>query len=144
MTESSTTHTISVDGQPFFMGVAAAVKVNEAHADVVDQLDAAGRSRLFWFYVGGLAVEQGLTEPDQFAQFIAGASTRSPENSRDALPDDWPDELTDQQQDALDNLVHDAVSKPASQINNDGHDSQLRFLLDQGVGYHHVREEIGL
>jgi hypothetical protein len=143
MTES---RTISVEGQPFYMGVAAAAQINEAHAEQpgMAQLDDAGRSRLFWFYAGGLAVEKGLTEPDQFAQFIAGASTRSPENSRPALPDDWPDELTPEQQDALDNLVHDAASQPASRINNDGPDAQLRYLLDQGVGYHHVREEIGL
>lgn len=138
--------TISIGGQPFYMGVAAANYVNDELGKQPEyvQLEAGARSRLFWFYAGGTAVEKGLTEPDQFMQFIAGASTRSPENTRQALPEDWPDELDDEQQHALDDLVHDASSQPASRINNDGPDSQLRYLLEQGYTYGTVRSRIGL
>jgi hypothetical protein len=34
----------------------------------------------------------------------------------------------------LDDAVHDAASQQASNVNNEGHEAQIRFLLGQGYG----------
>lgn len=47
-------------------------------------------------------------------------------------------------QETLDELVHDAASHPASDINNDGFESQVRFLLDQGYRVPWLRERLKL
>lgn len=45
--------------------------------------------------------------------------------------------------DALDELVHDCVSEIASDINNEGIDSQIRYLREQGFSWKYIREALG-
>ncbi len=146
---TGTTGKIKIEGEGlrFYEGVAAGTKVNEAWASTFaeQKVDLATRTRVYWFYVGLLAgTEYGLNGESQMDNFLAGASTRAPQGSEEELPDDWPEQLTDEQQHALDDLVHDAASIPASDINNDGPDAQLRYLLSKGQTYAFVRAAIGL
>lgn len=59
-------------------GSAAGRRVNEAHKNSPFP-DHDTRLAYYWFYVGGLAVEDGLKEPDEFGLFILGAQTAAPE-----------------------------------------------------------------
>lgn len=72
--------TIQLDKTTVIMarGSAAGRQVNEAHKDSPFP-DYATRLAFYWFYVGGLAVEQGLKEADEFGLFILGAQTAAPE-----------------------------------------------------------------
>lgn len=76
--------TIPLDAktQHFYQGVAAGNDVTEAHEPVEWPSFEAQRD-LYWFYVGGMAVEAGLTEPDEFADFIRGAVLRAPVRQED-------------------------------------------------------------
>lgn len=148
MTEQGrTTIQIPPESAPWYWGVAAGSKVREAWEPTFQEQEAddATRSRIYWFYVGLLAgSEHGMTGESSVDLFLSGASTRAPQPAVAELPEDWPEVLTEAQQDALDNLVHDLASRPASQINNEGSDSQLRFLLANGFTYPQVRKELGL
>lgn len=63
----------------FMQGVSAAQKVRDAHAGS-EFGDFETQIGLFWFYVGALAVEEyHLTEQEDLADFIMGASLRKPE-----------------------------------------------------------------
>ena len=76
------TTTIHLDGRTlrFFQGVSAGQRVRDAHEAVTVGKPVQTRRDLFWFYVGALAGgEFGCTEADEFAQIIAGASTRAPD-----------------------------------------------------------------
>lgn len=43
---------------------------------------------------------------------------------------------------ALDEIVHDTKSKEASEINNEGIDSQLNYLLQSGFSLEDIKTEI--
>lgn len=45
---------------------------------------------------------------------------------------------------ALDELVHETKGNEAANINNEGTDSQLRYLRNQGVSWNEIREALGL
>ena len=140
-------HSITIEDPSFFQGVSAGSKIRDEHDPVHDLAgsNAAARSRMFWVYAGACAVDDyGITEPDQFALFIAGATTRAPESDTPAIPEQWPDELTDQQQSDLDDLVHDVASSVASNINNQGPDGQLQYLLANGHTVPSVLQYLGV
>ena len=44
----------------------------------------------------------------------------------------------------LDNLVHDAASRRASAINNDGMSAQLEYLEQCGVSDQEIADELGI
>lgn len=44
----------------------------------------------------------------------------------------------------LDDLVHDLKSMEASDINNDGWESQLDYLLENGMTAEEIKETLGL
>jgi hypothetical protein len=46
------------------------------------------------------------------------------------------------EQDVLDGLVHDAKSSEASTINNQGHEEQIRYLLERGFTESEIRAAI--
>lgn len=147
MSEQSSTIQISLEGQRFYQGVAAGSKVRKAWDPEFDKAnaDAATRSRIYWFYVGLVAAHEYSVDGETAVEtFLSGASTRAPGDGEADLPDDWPEEFTEEQQDALDNLVHDVASRSASSVNNDGPDSQLRFLLANGWTVADVLHRLGL
>lgn len=148
MTEQSEAITISPESAPFYWGVAAGHEVSEAWQPYFDEHkpDEEAKARVFWFYVGLAAADRGIRadQPERVATFLNGATTRAPQSTEDELPEDWPEELTEEQQDAMDNLVHDTASNPASDINNNGPDAQLHYLLANGFTYAEVRQRIGL
>jgi hypothetical protein len=83
--QDSTTNSIKLSGptQRFYQGIAAAEKVNAAHAESPFP-DFTTRDRVFWFYVGAVAVDEyQVAEPDDFATFMAGAATRAPQEFGD-------------------------------------------------------------
>lgn len=78
-------HTIELDSnsQRFYQGAATASEVLEAHA-ATDFPDEDTRIRLFWFYVGAMAVaEHGCTSQADFSHFILGAATRAPQPTQE-------------------------------------------------------------
>lgn len=82
MSQPISTLPLSPKTQRFYQGVAAANDVSEAHEGTEWPSFQAQRD-MFWFYVGGMAVEGGLTEPAEFADFIGGARLRAPEPQED-------------------------------------------------------------
>lgn len=79
-------HTIELDHdtQKFFQGVAAASTVNDSHASL-DFPDAETQTKMFWFYVGVLAVsEYDCKTQADFAPFTQGAATRQPAQEENA------------------------------------------------------------
>ena len=47
-------------------------------------------------------------------------------------------------QDLLDGLVHDEMSRAGSNINNEGSDAQIDFLVESGFTLEELQKELGL
>lgn len=78
-------HTITLDHdtQKFFQGVSAASEVNESHHDLSFP-DAETKAKMFWFYVGVLAVDEyDCKTQEDFSPFTLGAATRQPSQEED-------------------------------------------------------------
>ena len=75
---------LSKPTQHFLQGVAAGNQVRQAHQDIQFPSPQV-RLNLFWFYVGALATgEFGISEEDEFSNFILGATTHAPSGEDDA------------------------------------------------------------
>lgn len=71
------TDTIALPVTPYLRGVAAGNRIAEVHGTIeFPNFDV--RREQFWFMVGGLAVEQGLSTAEDLSLFAIGASTRKP------------------------------------------------------------------
>lgn len=56
-----------------------------------------------------------------------------------AVADAWPGS-DEGPQEGLDDLVHDAKSREASAINNEGHESQIDYLIEYGCSEEEITE----
>lgn len=63
----------------------------------------------------------GTPEPDAVLDKLYAQFTRPSKTVDDSITE------------ALDGLVHDVASKHASNINNQGHEAQIKYLLENGI-----------
>jgi hypothetical protein len=65
--------------------------------------------------------------------------------AKDALRQPPHDQLADVPEEILDELVHECMSNDASEINNQGRDAQIRYLLEHaGMTVKDILKEAGL
>jgi hypothetical protein len=84
---------------------------------------------------------QMMQRPVRLTKMALGASSTTPAEEIPAEIQaiiDSGDHSSD-----LDMLVHDCVSEIASDINNEGIDSQIRYLREQGFSWKYIREALG-